>query len=107
MPMPKETFHPAVHDSLIQNWRQFMKNMEKSLDLVEKQLNEAAEMTEICTSEWCEATEHVLDDLGNWLYSISEPKGAPEADSKKIRALKKRLHDLYARYKATAGSERR
>ena len=99
MPMPKDSFDPAIQESVIQNWRQFMDNMEKSLDLVEDQLDQAAEMTEICTSEWCEATEHVLDDLGNWLFSISEPRGSSQEDSQRIRRLKKRLHDLYAKYK--------
>ena len=103
MPMPKDSFDPAIQEGLIQNWRQFVNNLEKSVDLVEKQLNEAAEMTEICTSEWCQATEHVLDELGNFLYSISEPRGASEEDSKRLKKLKQRLHDLYAQYKSTAG----
>jgi hypothetical protein len=38
------------------------------------------------------------------LFSISEPKGAPAEDTRKLKALKKRLHDLYAKYKATAGT---
>jgi hypothetical protein len=99
MPMPKDS---PMRESLIQNYREFVDNLEKSLDLVEEQLNEAAEMREICTSEWCEATEHVIDDLGNFLFSISEPKGTSEEDSKRLKALRKRLHDLYAKYKATA-----
>jgi hypothetical protein len=100
MSMPKDS---PMGESLIQNYREFIGNLEKSLDLVEAQLDEAAEMREICTSEWCEATEHVIDDLGNFLFSISEPKGTSEEDSKRLKALRKRLHDLYAKYKATAG----
>jgi hypothetical protein len=103
MPMPRNAFNPAVEESLIRNWRQFIDNMEKSMDLVEQQLNEAAEMTQICTSEWCEATEHVLDELGNFLYSISEPRGSNEEDTQRLKALKKRLYGLYAQYKSTAG----
>ncbi|MCF8143597.1 MAG: hypothetical protein K9N21_06720 [Deltaproteobacteria bacterium] len=99
MSMPKDS---PMGESLIQNYREFIGNLEKSLDLVEAQLDEAAQMREICTSEWCEATEHVIDDLGNFLFSISEPKGTSEEDSKRLKALRKRLHDLYAKYKATA-----
>jgi len=98
--MPKQT---PLNENLVQNYRQFIDNLEKSLDLVEDQLNEAAEMTEICTSEWCEATDHVMDDLGNFLFSISEPKGASEEDTQRLKGLKRRLHDLYAQYKSTAG----
>jgi Mg2+ and Co2+ transporter CorA len=100
MSMPKQT---PLNENLVQNYRQFIDNLEKSLDLVEDQLNEAAEMTEICTSEWCEATDHVMDDLGNFLFSISEPKGASEEDTQRLKGLKRRLHDLYAQYKSTAG----
>ncbi|GEM_PF-343021 len=102
MPMPKDAFDPAIHENVIQSWRQHMNNMEKSLDLIENYLNQASEMTEICTSEWCQAAENVLDDMGNFLFSISEPRGASEEDSQKLKELKNRLHDLYAQYKSTA-----
>jgi len=73
--------------------------MEESLDMLEKEIDEAADMSEICTAEWCEATEHVVDELNNSLFSIREPRWSSEEDSKK---LKRRVHDLYAKYKATA-----
>ena len=48
------------------------------------------------------ATEHVIDELGNWMFSISEPTGASDEDTGKLKALKRRLRDLYAKYKNTA-----
>jgi len=99
MSMPNQ----ALNEGLIQNWRQYIDNLEKSLDLVEQELNEAAEIREVCTSEWCEATDHVFDELSNFLFSISEPKGASKEDSQRLKALKRRLHDLYAQDKNTAG----
>ncbi len=99
MSMPNQ----ALNEGLIQNWRQYIDNLEKSLDLVEQELNEAAEIREVCTSEWCEATDHIFDELSNFLFSISEPKGASDEDSQRLKALKRRLHDLYAQYKNTAG----
>ena len=73
------------------------------MDILEKGLAEASEMRDICTDEWCVATEHVIDELANSLFSISEPKWSSPEDSKKIKVLKRRVHDLYAKYKATAG----
>jgi len=70
--------------------------------MLEKDIDEAAEMTSICTDEWCEATEHVIDELANALYSMSEPRWSSEEDNKKIKQLKKRVHDLYAKYKGAA-----
>ena len=99
MVMPKDSFQNDLQQGVVENWRTFMKNMETSLDQLEKGINEASEMAGACTSEWCEATEHVIDDLSNQLFSISEPRWVREEDSKKLKALKRRVHDLYADYK--------
>lgn len=102
MTMPKDSFQASVQEEFIGNWRTFINNMEKSLDMLDKGVEEAAEMADICTSEWCEATEHVIDELANSLFSISEPAWSSEEDNKKLKALKRRVHDLYAKYKSTA-----
>ena len=102
MVMPKDSFQTSIQDGLVEGWRDFIGNMEKSLDILERGIEEAAEMSEICTSEWCEATEHVIDELSNSLFSISEPRWSSDEDNKKIKVLKRRIHDLYAKYKATA-----
>jgi len=98
MSMPKESIETEVMDS----WRKLIKAMEKSLKILDKQIEEAAEMSGICTDEWCEATEHVIDELSNQLYSISEPRWSSKEDSDHIKMLKRQLRDLYAKYKSTA-----
>jgi hypothetical protein len=77
----------------------FLENMEESINRIESGIKEASEMASVCTSEWCEATEHVIDELSNQLFSISEPRWGSQEDSNKIRELKRRVHDLYANYK--------
>lgn len=59
-------------------------------------------LSEKCTGEWREATEHAIDELSNSLFSISEPRWSSEEDSKKLKTLKRRVHDLYGKYKVTA-----
>ncbi len=102
MVMPRDSFQEDVRNNFAEGWRVFISNMEKSLDLLEQNIDEAAEMSETCTSEWCEATEHVIDEIANSLFSISEPHWSSGEDSKKIKELKKRVHDIYAKYKHTA-----
>lgn len=63
-------------------------------------LDESASFADICTDEWCAANEHVIDELGNMLFSISEPRWASKEESRRIKGLKRRLHDLYAHYKS-------
>ena len=95
MAMPKDELQKEMQDA----WRNYLQSLEQSLNSLESQINEATEMTDICTDEWCEATEHVIDDLANSLYSISEPRWADKEDSNKIKTLKRRVYDLYANYR--------
>ena len=80
-------------------WGAFTQSLEKSLRLLDADIKEAKQMAGKCTDEWCAATEHVIDDLSNALFSISEPRWSDAAVSKKIKELKHRVHDLYADYR--------
>jgi hemerythrin-like domain-containing protein len=100
MTLPRDSFQADLKSQITEGWRDFIHSMEESLNMLEKDIDEAAEMSEKCTGEWCEATEHVIDELSNSLFSISEPRWSSEEDSKKLKALKRRVHDLYAKYKA-------
>ncbi len=95
MTMPKD----EIQGEMAEAWRTYMGSLEKSLEALEKDIDSVSKLTTMCTDEWCETTEHVIDDLGNALFSISEPRGSTPEDSTRIRGLKKRLHDLYANYK--------
>lgn len=79
---------------------EFTNNLGKSIELLESDIKEAAEMGEICTDEWCLAAEHNLDELAKLIYSISEPRWMSNEDSRKISGLRHRVHDLYANYRA-------
>lgn len=98
MPMPKDD----LHQEYVSAWRTYLDSFEKSLDQLEADIDEAAEMTDVCTDEWCQATEHVIDELSNALFSISEPRWSNQEDSKKLKRLKRRVHDLYANYRSTS-----
>jgi len=91
-----------MEESFLRTHREFVDNLKESINIIESDLGEAGEMQEICTDEWCKATETYLDELGKSIYSISEPRFATEADSQKIKDLRRRVHDLYATYKAAS-----
>lgn len=87
-------------ESFVMAHREFITNLERSIRLLEEDINETAEMETICTDEWCLATEHTLDELTKMIYSISEPRWVTDADSRKIKDLRKKTHDLYAKYRS-------
>jgi hypothetical protein len=95
MPMPKDEIQKEMNEA----WNTYVEALDKSLDMIETDIEEAKDMAGVCTNEWCNATEHVLDELGNALFSISEPRWSSDEDSKRIKALKRRLDDLYVYYR--------
>ncbi|MGA6924635.1 MAG: hypothetical protein WBY88_03075 [Desulfosarcina sp.] len=95
MSMPKDE---SQHE-YVEAWRTYLKALEKALNDLETDINEASDMADTCTDEWCQATEHVIDELSNSLFSISEPRWSTKEDSEKIKRLKRRVHDLYADYR--------
>jgi len=90
--MPKDEIYKEMQKA----WRIYLESLEKSLTLLEGRIREAREMAGICKSEWCAATEHVIDDLSNSLFSISEPRDSSRSDSRRIKELRRQVHDLYA-----------
>jgi hypothetical protein len=87
-------------DSFLIAHRDFMKNLKKSLAIIEEELNEAEEIGKICTGEWCTATETTLDELAKFIFSVSEPRWVPDEDSKTLKDLRVKVHDLYAKFKS-------
>ena len=88
-----------IQTEMAQAWATYLAGLGKSLNIIEKEIEEAKNMASVCTGEWCEATEHVFDEIGNMLFSISEPRWTSEADSKRLKLLKRKLYDLYVNYK--------
>lgn len=84
----------------LEAWGAYMDALEKSIKDLEKDIEEAADMSHRCTSEWCEATEHVIDEINDALFTISEPRWSSDEDSRRIKALKRRVRELYTRYKS-------
>lgn len=92
--------HADIQDTFSASWRTYIEGLEKSLKSLEEDINEAAGISDKCTSEWCTATEHMIDELAGALYNISEPRFATEEDSKKIKNLKRQVHHLYGKFQS-------
>lgn len=80
--------------------RDFIKNLEVSLDILDHDISEAKEVDLVCTGTWCKAIENSIDELSNYLYSISEPRWVSDADSKQLHRMRTRIHDMYTKYRS-------
>ena len=102
MNIPKDVYQVDAQNKILEGWRVFLDSIHESLDSLERGIDEADAMTDLCTPEWCLANERIIDELNNRIFSISEPSWSSDDDSRKLKDLKKRLHDVYARYKAVS-----
>ena len=105
MNIPKDVYQVDAQNKILEGWRVFLDSIHESLDSLERGIDEAEAMTDLCTPEWCLANERIIDELNNRIFSISEPSWSSDDDSRKLKDLKKRLHDVYARYKAVSNRE--
>jgi hypothetical protein len=78
-------------------WHSYMQNLSDSMAKMEQAVNEAAEMPMDCTETWCANARALLDDLNHQIFSIHEPRWSTKEDSDRIKAMKKKIYDIYAR----------
>ncbi len=78
--------------------RNYMKNLNNCLKKIESDFEESRAIDDICTGEWCRAIELSLDEMAKDLYSISEPRWVADDYSRTLRNMRRRLHDVYAKY---------
>ena len=78
-------------------WHVYMENLFASMQKMEQTVNEAAEMPMNCTEAWCTNARALLDDLNHQIFSIHEPKWSTPEDSTRIKTMKRKVYDIYAR----------
>jgi hypothetical protein len=87
-----------MEDAMLHTNRTFMNNLEKSLDILANELKQAKTMTSICNDEWCSVTESFIDDMHKSLYGICEPRWFPPEESRRLKQLRIKTHDLYREF---------
>jgi hypothetical protein len=77
------------------SWNTFSDSFEDSLRRLEEMADDVSDLRQVCRDEWCEATECLLGEANIAAFAISEPQWVSKKDSKRLRDVKKRIHDLY------------
>jgi hypothetical protein len=93
----EDAIQGGVHQPLGDAWRVYMENLFASMQKMEQTVTEAAEMPMDCTEAWCTNARALLDDLNHQIFSIHEPKWSTPEDSARIKAMKRKVYDIYAR----------
>lgn len=87
----------GVHAPLEEAWHTYMENLHTSMKNLEQTVDEAAEMPMDCTEAWCTNARALLDDLNHQIFSIHEPKWSTREDEARIKEMKRKVYDIYAR----------
>lgn len=86
-------------ESFLMAHRQFMKELDNSFKIIERDLKSAADFDAQCTGEWCAEVESNIDELAKFVYSISEPRWLSAKDSAMIHDMRQRVHNIYAKFR--------
>ena len=81
------------------DWIAFNLSFNESLDRLEQIVDDVASLRGVCHDEWCDSNECMLDEASIFAFAISEPHWASAEDSKRLKNLKKRIHDLFGEMK--------
>ena len=92
-----DAIQASVHAPMSEAWRTYTENLHRSMQKLEQTVNEAAEMPMDCTEDWCANARALLDDLNYQIFAIHEPKWSTPEDAARIRAMKRKIYDIYAR----------
>lgn len=94
----KPTNYNEYFNDLGEAWNTYMSNLETAIQKMQKDIEEAKGMQDVCTSEWCNVTEHAIDELHNAVYSIHEPKFLEKDCTDRIKDLRKKVKQLYVEF---------
>ena len=77
-------------------WDTFSDSLHESLDRLEEILDDVSYLSAVCRDEWCEAADCMLGEVTVAAFAVSEPHWTPEDESKRLKGIKRRIHDLHA-----------
>jgi hypothetical protein len=83
----------------IEAWSQYLNSLVEGVERLQRLVADVEDMRQVCSDEWCDTTECLLGELTVAVFAISEPHWTSTEESRKIKDLKKKLHDLHARHR--------
>jgi hypothetical protein len=82
--------------------RNFIMNLNQSLDMIEQDIDEMTKIKTLHTGQWNVPVAFCLDEVAKDIYSISEPRWGSKKATGALRQTRQRVHDLYAKYRGVA-----
>ena len=87
-----------IEKDTMASWAAYLSTLEQALRQMEKSIDNSISTPSVCTNEWCESVEEVIDELTDAIYALNVPRWADKEQTKRVKALKKKAREVYAKY---------
>lgn len=98
-----ENTKKSITENTMTAWESYLSTLEHALVQMEKSIEESVSVPAACTNEWCESVEEVIDELTDAIYAFSIPRWADAEQAARVKNLKKKARQVYAKYLQAAG----
>jgi hypothetical protein len=93
----------TIEGTTMKAWSTYVSTLEHALVQMEKSIEESVAVPSACTNEWCESVEEVIDELTEAIYAVKIPSWAEPDQSERVKTLKRKAQDVYAKYVRMSG----
>ena len=93
-----EAAKKRIESDTMASWAAYLSTLEQALHQMEKSIENSISVPSVCTNEWCESVEEVIDELTDAIYSLNVPRWADKEQIERVKTLKKKARDIYAKY---------
>ncbi len=83
---------------MIHAWRCYIRQVDSSLGILEKDLQALLEKRGCASDEWVRHVDEMIEEISNIIFSIREPRWAEHTDASLVRNLKMRIYEFSARF---------
>lgn len=93
----------AIEENTMAAWSSYLYTLEQALLQMEKSIEDSISIPSACTNEWCDSVEEVIEELTEAIYSFNIPRWAGKDQSERVKNLKKKAREVYAKYTRVSG----
>jgi len=98
-----EKMRKTIEKNTMTAWASYLSTLEHAIVQMEKSIEDSISVPSACTNEWCESVEEVIDELTEAIYAFNIPRWADPEQSARVKNLKKKAREVYAKYMRTSG----
>ncbi len=93
----------TIKENTMTAWASYLSTLEHALLQMERSIEDSISVPSACTNEWCESVEEVIDELTEAIYAFNIPRWANQEQSARVKNLKKKAREVYAKYMRASG----